>query len=197
MLKKLFLVILCTMGFHAAFSQDLTADGIVKFLQKHSVIHEANPIHGGETSEINDLFSAVLLNRNTYSPEQRDNLRIQIFRILYENAICSYEDSSDARRRETRRMVLNMTLALLSPEYDRYSYFLQCAEMNLYYHPFERNPGYVLINLVKILILIDTGTNVYNHQQQIIRESGELSEYIRSNEFPEDFLNDLSEILSF
>ena len=188
------LFLFSALGLHA--QDDILIEIIVGILQTYCMIYEANPYHQDHSTEISNLFSEILANRNTYSPDQRDNARTKTFGILYENTISEYEDSTDVRRMNTRRMVLNMTLALLSPDDYRFYYFLECAKISLpvYTNFFGYdNQYYTLIKLLEIMMLLEnTGTNT----KYLGSEFDRLKKFIREHDFPNDFFDGLSEIIA-
>jgi len=190
-----FIFFLLFYTFSLGAQNGISRDNIVNLLQKYSVIDESNPIYICNNSEVYNLFVTVLINKNMYSPEQRETLRIETFRILYTNASYGYEDTLDEIRVNMRRKLLYMTLALLSPDEDKFYYFVNCAEVildNLKEIPFyfkRLNQDYVLLNLLKILMLMDSE---YDKSIIIRYELNKLFEYIHANiEFQDDFFDDL------
>ena len=185
--------------FSAPFSliaqNEILRDTIIDILLKYSIIYEPNPVHERDNLEIYNLFATVLVNKNTYSPEQRENLRIETFKTLYAHARSWSEDIPDEIRINMRRKLIYMTLALLSPDQDKYDYFLKCAKKSLdgiLITPEEFHQNYVLIRLQKILMLLDSN---YDEAVIIKYELSKLSKYINDAALPSGFLDHIARFL--
>jgi hypothetical protein len=182
------------MIFNLDAQTEMPRDAVIEFLCKYSVIHEPNPIHQHDSSIVNNLFITTIINKNIYSSEQRENLRLETFKILYANARGWLEDSTDSIRMNRRRMLLYMTLALLSPEEDKFYHFLECAKTCSENTRFSEiiYQDNVLIRLTTILMLSDSE---YIMRKNIEQKFDELVMYVNNHAFSGNFLGDLTTLI--
>jgi len=211
MKEKIIVIFLIFSAFGLNAQNNISVDEVISFLLKYTSTNinfdsgnQGNILHN---SEVISLFSETLINRNTYSQEQRNDLRKRAFEGLRENTR-SAEDSAHLRRLTWRRMIMNMTLALLSAGNGEYSHFLSVAlsDIQSVYaitdFPIGFNRLKVLIKLVEIIILLErnsphVGVEI-NSLVEFIIENDFVNEFgnVSLIEFQNEFLNDLFVIFS-
>lgn len=92
---------------------------------------EFNPIHKPESDSIQQKFREVLLQRYKHNITADYTTETEtLFRWIYSNSSCEYEDSPDYRRMKMRRAFCFTSVALLSPHDKAYT-FLEYAKLSI------------------------------------------------------------------
>ena len=126
-------------------------------------IGEFNPIHQPETEKIQKKFQDILIHRNYKVTFKENNPEIDtLFKWLYDNSYCSYEDSPDIRRYKMRRALCFASVALLS-DYDKAYTFIEYAKLSIIEH--IKTPDVDLLeNQYLGVLLMDLMLKMEEHQ---------------------------------
>ncbi len=200
MKNKIWLLVLTAFFLAASlYAQELDSEKTIKFLSKYFCYGETNYYYLDESNEIKDLFYCALKNIYAYTSEEKEALRLYAFSLLYNNSIIDYEDAVDEYRRNVKRSMSYMILAVLSDEF-RYEYFLQMAKKSIdsYIYYVDYNLLYEQLILIDVLSVFLSeqvyGYNNYMELQKSVDDSYKTPfEYAKENKehLSDEFLSDL------
>jgi hypothetical protein len=131
-----------------------------KLILKTLDYYDDNPIHQAETDTIKNKFREILLRHDNSKISRDYNPDIEmIFKWIYDNGYCEYEDAPDYMRIKIRRAYCFASIALLS-DHDKAYTFLELAKLSLIqnfdnpnYNSFENQ--FLGLLLIEIMLKIE------------------------------------------
>lgn len=89
-------------------------------------LQDPNPIYVNEAKALNEKLIGLL----RVSEIKHDTNRLELFDLVYDNALTEFEDNVDIRRIKTRQCLCYSSIALLSDK-DRFEYFIDLAKYSI------------------------------------------------------------------
>jgi len=205
-MKMIFLILLFIAGTIKTCATNVSIDYteeerqyIVYMLKKYAPHKDSNPTHQEDADRVNSIFIQALDGLNNYTNEEKGNLRIDTFMLLYDNSVSlmSSDDSADANRKAKKRSLCYMALSLLSDKY-RYDFFTKDA-INTISSIHMLEDKYTMIAIIRLLeiLLIYQFENENTIQRELEEKYIGLQDFINAEKdyILEDFVSDFSVLM--